>query len=172
MQDWSLTNRVFCVIFRTLVVGVGISSLCRDSVDVFTAPATGLLIIRNANFYTTTKKYVRTEFKQVIYVIYWPLTEPSIKRCTRVNKWKNKRKQVGVMKKYRQVPTAVELVRQEGLSEGQLADWWLWPSATTSWATPAKMRKKCCYGHEKKLGQYSSLSLSPLISHTPQKHRE
>ena len=43
-------------------------------------------------------------------VIYWPLTEPSIKRCTCVNKRKKKRKQVGVMKEYRQVPAAVELV--------------------------------------------------------------
>ena len=31
-------------------------------------------------------------------------------RCTCVNKWKKKRKQVGVMKEYRQVPVAVELV--------------------------------------------------------------
>ncbi len=28
-----------------------------------------------------------------------------------------------------------------------------------------------CYGQEKKLGQYSSLSLSPLFSHMPQKHQ-
>ena len=32
----------------------------------------------------------------------------------------------------------------------------------------AKMRRKCCYGQEKNLGQYSSLSLSPLILHTQQ----
>ena len=43
-------------------------------------------------------------------VIYWPLTEPSIKRCTCVNKRKKKRKQVGVMKEYRQLLAAVELV--------------------------------------------------------------
>ena len=36
---------------------------------------------------------------------------------------------------------------------------------THGWATPAKTRKKCCYGQKKKLGQYSSLPLSPLISH-------
>ena len=29
-----------------------------------------------------------------------------------------------------------------------------------------------CYGQEKKFGQYSSLSLSPPVSHTPQKYRE
>ena len=42
-------------------------------------------------------------------VIYWPLTEPSIKRYTYVNKRK-KRKPVDVMKKYRHVRVAVELV--------------------------------------------------------------
>ena len=39
-------------------------------------------------------------------VIYWHLTEPSIKRCTCVKKWK----QVCVMKEYKQMPAAVELV--------------------------------------------------------------
>ena len=39
-------------------------------------------------------------------VIYWLLTEPSIKRCTCVKK----RNQVDIMKEYRQVPAAVELV--------------------------------------------------------------
>ena len=43
-------------------------------------------------------------------VIYWSLTKLSIKRCTCVNKRKKKQKQVGVMKEYRQVPAAVELV--------------------------------------------------------------
>ena len=43
-------------------------------------------------------------------VIYWSLTEPSIKRWTCVNKRKKKQKQVGVMKEYRQVSAAFELV--------------------------------------------------------------
>ena len=45
-------------------------------------------------------------------VICWPLTEPSIKRCICANKRKKKqkRKQVGVMKEYRQVPVVVEFV--------------------------------------------------------------
>ena len=86
-------------------------------------------------------------------------------RCTCVNKRKKKRKQVGVMKEYRQVPAAVELVRDRKATVRASLQ-------TEGWATPAKMRKKCCYGHKKKLDQYSSLSLSPLISHTPQKHWE
>ena len=44
------------------------------------------------------------------FVVYWPLTEPTIKRRPCVNKRKKKRKQVNVLKKYRQVPELVELV--------------------------------------------------------------
>ena len=42
----------------------------------------------------------------------------------------------------------------------------LWASVTHGWATPAKMRKKCCYG-QKNLGQY--VAVCPrlqLTSHT------
>ena len=42
-------------------------------------------------------------------------------RSTCVNKRKKKRKQVGIMKEYRQMTAAVELVGQEGQSENQLA---------------------------------------------------
>ena len=42
-----------------------------------------------------------------------------------------------------------------------------WKQVTHGWATPAKMRKKCCYGHKKNLGQNNSLSPSPShLSHT------
>ena len=79
------------------------------------------------------------------------------------------------MKEYRQVPAAIKLVEDRnarvrtslqteicGLSNLHLP----------GWATQAKMWKKGCYGQEKNLGQYKSLSLSPLISHTQQKHQE
>ena len=111
-------------------------------------------------------------------------------RCTCVNKQKKKRKQVDVMKEYMQMLSAVESfgdrkswVRTSLQTEN--APWGLLTLATPGWATPgwatlAKMRKsaKCvledniaCYGQEKKMGQYSSLSMSPSISHTPQKHQ-
>ena len=42
----------------------------------------------------------------------------------------------------------------------------LWPSLTHSWATPVKMRKKCCYGQKNFGSICSSLSPSPIhISH-------
>ena len=53
-------------------------------------------------------------------------------------------------------------------SENQLQTEGFGPLVTPRWATQAKMRKKCCYGREKNLDQYSSPSLSPLISHTQQ----
>ena len=41
------------------------------------------------------------------------------------------------------------------------------PSGIHGWATPAKMRKKCCYGRKKNWGQNGSLSLSPVyLLHT------
>ena len=78
-----------------------------------------------------------------------------------------------VMKEYRQVPAAVESVHdrktrvraslqrppveQPQLRCGRGAKWVLEDNTA-------------CYDQEKKLGQYRCLSLSPPISHTPQKH--
>ena len=43
----------------------------------------------------------------------------------------------------------------------------LWPSVTHGWATPAKTRKKCCYGQKNFGSICSSLSPSPThLSHT------
>ena len=55
-------------------------------------------------------------------------------------------------------------------SESQLQTEGFGPLVTHGWATPAKMRKKCCYGREKNLGQYSSLSPSPTHPLTHKKH--
>ena len=98
-------------------------------------------------------------------VIYWPSTEPSIKRCTCVNKQEN----CGSRRTYENnISRFVSSRRQECQSENRLQTEGFGLSMTHGWATQAKMRKKCCYGQEKNLGQYSSLSLSPLISHTQQ----
>ena len=79
-------------------------------------------------------------------VTYWPSTEPSIRRCTCVNKRKNS----GRCRSENQRQT-------EGFG----------PSVTHGWATPAKMRKKCCYGQKNFGSICSSLSPSPThLSHT------
>ena len=105
------------------------------------------------------------------YVIYWPSTEPSVKKCTCVNKRKNSGSRWTLDNNITRC--------LDGLRQGDRMPAWeracrlraLWPSVTHSWATQAKMRKKCCYGQEENLGQYSSPSLSPLISHTQQTSR-
>ena len=104
-----------------------------------------------------------------VIVTYWPSTKPSIKRCTCVNKWMN---------------SGSRWVSNKNITRTQMA-WvsWSWsqlgtrcrsesqrqtegfePSVTHGWATPAKMRKKCCYG-QKNFGQYvavcSRLQLTP-----------
>ena len=91
-------------------------------------------------------------------VTYWPSTEPSTKRCICVNKRKNSESRWTSNKNITRTQTAwvswswsqlgtrcrIESQRQiEGFGA----------SVTRGWATPAKMRKKCCYC-QKNLGQY------------------
>ena len=101
--------------------------------------------------------------------IYWPLTEPSIKICTCVNKRKNSGSRWVLGNNITWCPGGSSQLETGCQSENQLAEGF-GPLVTPGWATQAKMRKKRCYGREKNLGQYSSSSLSPLISHTQQNH--
>ena len=104
----------------------------------------------------------------------------SVTKSLCVNKRKKKRKQVGIMKEYRQVPAALESAGDRKAS--------VWANLHTEGygpqRSPVEQSQPRCrsvkwvfedntasYGQEKKLGQYSSLSLSPLISHIPQKHK-
>ena len=54
--------------------------------------------------------YIYTQYFWYLKCCILTLDQAINQRCTCVNKWKKKRKQVGVMKEYRQVPAAVELV--------------------------------------------------------------
>ena len=101
-------------------------------------------------------------------VIYWPSTKPSIKRCTCVNKWKNSGSRWALENNITRCPGGSSQLETRCQSENQLQIEGFGPLVTPGWATQAKMRKKCCYSREKNLGQYSSPSLSPLISHTQQ----
>ena len=144
-------------------------------------------------------------------VIYWPSTEPSIKRCTCVNKRKNS--EIGASgRRYRNItltggrgcirwwwqmrtPTGSRWESNKNItmchrrlgavsssfswswSWSQLrdkmpawepaADKGLWALSDPRLSSPARMRKKCCYG-QKNLGSIcSSLSPSPThLSHT------
>ena len=109
----------------------------------------------------------------ILSVIYWHSTEPSIKRCTCVNKQRNSRSRWAwdnyITRCHRQlmsvrVPVAVG---DKMPAWEQFADWGLWALSDPWLSSPARIRKKCCYG-QKNLGSiYSSLSLSPThLSHT------
>ena len=102
-----------------------------------------------------------------ISVIYWPLTEPSIKRCTCVNKRKNSESSRALNNNITRCTDGSSQLETRCRSESQRQTEGFSPSLTHGWATPAKMRrKKCCYG-QKNLSQYSSLSPSPThLSHT------
>ena len=109
----------------------------------------------------------RTEWSKWLYVIYWPSTEPSIKRCTCVNKRKNSGSRWTLDDDITRCPVRFELVGDRMPAEWEPApDTGLGPTMLHGWATQAKMRKKCCYGRRRTWGQYSSLSPSPtLFSH-------
>ena len=133
-------------------------------------------------FAQTATNVCSSTYSHVFLNIYYILTLDRAvnQRCARVNKQKKKRKQVGVMKEYRQVPAAVESVgtRKARVRVSLLTEE-CGPQQPPVDQPQLRCRRsaKCvlednivCYGQEKKLGQYSSLSLSPLISHTPQTH--
>ena len=93
----------------------------------------------------------------------------TIKRCTCVNKRKKSGSRWTLWKNIDRCRRPSSVIGDRNASEDQFADWGLRPSATPGWAIQAKMRK-CCYGQEKNFGQYSSLSLLPLISHHTQQN--
>ena len=107
-----------------------------------------------------------------VCVTYWPSIEPSIKRCTSVNKRKNSGSACASNKNTIRTQTAWVSWGWSQLGtrcriESQLQREGFGSSVTLGWATTAKMRKKCCYG-QKNLGSiYSCLSPSPAHpSHT------
>ena len=92
-------------------------------------------------------------------------------RCTCVIKRKKKRTQVRVMKEYWQVPAAVEL---DGYRKVRVMESLQTDGCGPQWPPVEQPQPRCgrsakwiledntaCYGQDKKLGQYSSLSLSP-----------
>ena len=102
------------------------------------------------------------------HVTYWPSTEPSIKRCTGVNK----RKTCGSMWAYNKNITRTQTAwvswgqdAEVRASGRQRALGPQWPMVEP---TPAKMRKKYCYGQKNFGSICSSLSPSP----TPPSHTQ
>ena len=120
---------------------------------------------------------IRIRSHSRLIVIYWTSTEPSNKRCTCVHKRRNSGSRwtwdnyitryhrwlgsvpvgVGVGVRWEQDASVRISLQTEGLRS----------SVTHGWATPAKMKKKCCYGQKNFGSIYSSLFPSPThLSHT------
>ena len=119
--------------------------------------------------------YMYTGASIYLFVKYWPSTEPSIKRCACVSKRKNSGSRWTSNKNITRIKTA--WVRcswsQWGTrcrSESQRQTEGFGPSVTHGWATQPR-RERWAAMARRTLGQYSSPSLSPLTSHTPQKHQ-
>ena len=93
-------------------------------------------------------------------VIYWPSTEPSIKRCTSVNKRKNSRSRWTVNNNIIRYPDGSNQFETGCQRENQLTDWGICGPQLLTVEQPSPDEREIL------LGQYSSPSLSPLISHT------
>ena len=110
---------------------------------------------------------VWTPLSSQLWVKYWPSTESSIKKSTCANKRKNSGSRWMLENNITRCPDGSSQLETRCRRESQWQSEGFGPSVTHGWATPAKMRKKCCYGREENLGQYSSLSLSSAhLSHT------
>ena len=83
---------------------------------------------------------------RVKIVIYWPSAEPSIKRCTCVNKRKNSGSWGALENNITRCPGVSGELETGCRNENQLQTEGFGPFVTQGWATQAKMRKKCCYG--------------------------
>ena len=68
--------------------------------------------------------YIYSRLPRTHSVIYWPSTEPSIKRCTCVNKLKKSGSRWTLRKNIDRVPVAISQLRQECQNENQLAEGW------------------------------------------------
>ena len=101
-----------------------------------------------------------------IYVIYWPSTEPSIKRCTCVNKRKNSGSRWTWDNNITRTQSDWVSWEQDASVRISLQAEGLRPSVTHGWATQPRWWRSAAM-IKRTWGQYSSLSPSPThLSHT------
>ena len=96
-------------------------------------------------------------------VTYWPSTEPSIKRCTCVNKRGNNRSRWTSNKNITRAQMAWVSWRYDASGVRTSSRQRAWALSDPRLSSPARIRKKCCYG-QKNLGSICS-SLSPSLTH-------
>ena len=113
--------------------------------------------------------FVETSFLILPYVIYWPSTKPSIKRCTCVNKRKNSRSRWALNNNITRCLGRFESVGDRmPKRENQLAYWGLWALSDPRLSNPKpRWERNAAMVKRRTWGQYSSLSPSPAhLSHT------
>ena len=102
-------------------------------------------------------------------VIYWPLTEPSIKRCTCVYKWRNSGSRWAwsnyIIRCHRWLGAVPVGVGDKMPNWESAADRGLGPWVTHGWAAQPGCERSAVMVR-RTLGQNNSPSLSPLSSHT------
>ena len=104
-------------------------------------------------------------------VIYWSSTEPSIKRCTRVNKWKNSGSRCSLDNNITRCPDGLRQSETGYQRENQLAEWGLWVLSGPRLRNPSQDVKEMLLWSRRELG--SILQSVPVSnsSLTHNKHR-
>ena len=105
------------------------------------------------------------------FVIYWPLTEPSIKRCTCVNKWKNSGSRWALNNNITRAQTAWVSWRQDASGVRTSSRQRAWALSDPRLSSPARMRNKCCYGQKNFGSIYQSVPVSTHNQHHPFKNK-
>ena len=103
-----------------------------------------------------------------VCVIYWPSTEPSIKRCTCVNKRKNNGSGWTLNNNITRCKDGSSQLETRCRSENQLQTEGFGLAGTHGWTTPAKMREKCYYGRER---TWVKITVRPCF-HLPLTHKK
>ena len=107
-------------------------------------------------------KTTLTGWMQILVAIYWPSTEPSVKRCTCVNKRENSGSRWALNNNITRAQTVWESWRQDAELRASGRQRALGPQ----WPTVEQPSQDEYYCTAVLLGQYSSLSPSQFISHT------
>ena len=82
-------------------------------------------------------------------VIYWPSTEPSIKRCTCINKRKNSGSRCALNNNIIRAQTVRVSWREDASVRTSLQNEGHKALSNPRLSNQAKMRKKCCYGRRR-----------------------
>ena len=118
-------------------------------------------------FYSLVNRRVSLIWEKGDFVTYWPSTEPSIKRCTCVNKWKNSGSRWTRDNYITRFPRRFEPVGDKMPAWEPAADRGLWALRDPRLSNPSQDEKEVLLWLEEVWSICSSLSPSPThLSHT------